>query len=149
MINVRHTGIYVDNLEKEQEFYLKCFCMFPICINHLENNLLLDDLFKMEGVNILTSKLITETGKQNKTGDMIELIKVTSFHPDNNCNNQKIFSTGVMHIGVGVKDIEQTCSLVSRYGGKIMTDIHEMENGTKCVFVKDPEGNWIEIIQNK
>lgn len=149
MVNIRHTGIYVCDLEKEKTFFTECFRMIPICNNNLEENLLLDDLFKQKNTRIITSKLITEMGEQNKTGDMIELIKVVSLYPDKNYDNEKIFTTGVMHIGIGVDNIEKTCDLVSIHGGKIMTKIHEMQNGNKCAFVKDPEGNWIEIIQNK
>lgn len=149
MINIRHIGIYVENLKKEQDFFMKCFDMYPISDNNMEKNLLLDDLFKKQNTSIITCKLITEMGRQNRTGDMIELIQVFSFLPANHCNNEKIFATGVMHIGIGVDNIEKTCELVSINGGKIMTNIHKMENGNKCAFAKDPEGNWIEIIQNK
>lgn len=148
MINYRHTGIYVNDLGKQTNFYMKTFNMIPICLNNSEHNDMLDDLFKIENVEILTTKLITELGKQKGIGDMIELIKVISFQQELCIDNSIVYANGVMHFAIAVDDIEKTCSLVTQNGGQLMTDIHIIDNKNKCSFVRDPEGNWIEIIQN-
>lgn len=149
MYNLKHIGVYVNDLENETRFYKNVFNMMTVCETNVEENLLLDDLFKKDNVKIYTTKLITEFGKKQKTGDMIELIKVISFHPDDTIDNDSIWTTGMMHIALGVSDIEDTIKLLIANGGKMMTQIHTMSNGNKCVFAKDPEGNWIEIIQNR
>ena len=149
MYNLKHVGLYVSDLEAETKFYRDVFHMISVCENNVEENFLLDDLFKKENIKIYTTKIITETGKKNKTGDMIELIKVGSFTPDKNVENSSIWAKGMMHIAIGVSNIENTVKLLLDNGGKMMTKVHVMSNGNKCAFAKDPEGNWIEIIQNK
>ena len=34
MLNIRHTGIYVEDIAKQAEFYKKCFFMTIICENY-------------------------------------------------------------------------------------------------------------------
>lgn len=149
MYSIKHTGLYVKNLEIETNFYINVFGMLPISTYKSECNYMLDDLFKKDDIEIYTSKLITQAGKIRGTGDMIELIKVNSFQVDNMIDRSKIFSFGMMHIGMEVDDIYLICDLIIKNGGRVMTQIHEMDNGNKCAFANDPEGNWIELIQNK
>ena len=149
MYNLKHIGIYVNDLENEAKFYKNVFNMVSVCESNVEKNSLLDDLFKKDKVMIYTTKLITEIGQKTKMGDMIELIKVTSFHPDSTVDNKSIWTRGMMHIAFGVSDIEDTVELLIANGGKMMTEIHILSNENKCAFAKDPEGNWLEIIQNK
>ena len=33
MLNIRHTGIYVEDIAKQAEFYKKCFFMTIICLS--------------------------------------------------------------------------------------------------------------------
>lgn len=143
----KHVGIYVDNLEKESDFYKKTFQMSEVITNNFEQNEMLNDLFKNNNVEILTTKLITPEGKKRGVGDMIELIKVCSFQPSN-CYNSHIYQTGTLHFAFGVDDIHNVCNLVLQNGGQLMTDVHKMKNNNMCAFIKDPEGNWIELIQN-
>ena len=44
MLNIRHTGIYVEDIAKQAEFYKKCFFMTIICENYQDSGPLFDDL---------------------------------------------------------------------------------------------------------
>ena len=44
MLNIRHTGIYVEDIAKQAEFYKKCFFMTIICENYQDSGSLFDDL---------------------------------------------------------------------------------------------------------
>ena len=148
MINIRHTGIYVNNMEKEAEFYKKTFRMLEVVTNNPEKNAMLDDLFKKENVVIFTTKLITELGSKLGSGEMIELVKVRFPFNHVQIDNSQIYNIGLAHIAIGVDDIEAICSKIVLNGGRLQTDVHLMDNGKKCAFATDPEGNWIELIQN-
>ena len=148
MINIRHAGIYVQNIKKEAEFYIKTFGMSLICEKNRESNELLDDLFKMDNAEIFTTKLITELGCKLGSGEMLELIEVSFPCNHKQIDNSKIYNTGIAHVAIGVDDIEEVCSKIILNGGTLKTVIHLMSNGKKCAFATDPEVNWIELIQN-
>ncbi len=146
MINIRHIGIYVDNLEKIANFYMKSFGMICITKNK-QSDSILEELLKKEHVQIEIRKLITECGVKNKKGDMIELIKVLNKPTNKMKFDREIDIIGMNHIAFGITNIEKTVNTVIENGGVQITDIHTIANN-KCCFVKDIEGNWIELIEN-
>ena len=148
MTNIRHTGIYVQDIAKEAEFYIKTFGMSVICEKNIESNELLNDLFKVDDVEIFTTKLITELGCKLGSGEMLELIEVSFPCNHKQADNSQIYNMGIAHVAIGVDDIEEICSKIVLNDGTMKTNIHLMDNGKKCAFATDLEGNWIELIQN-
>lgn len=146
MINIKHIGIYVNDLEKMGLFYQNVFSMHIVCEKEKDANELLDELI-MPGVQIYTTKLITDYGKVQGTGDMIELVKVINKVPDLMVKVPKIDRVGTAHIAMGVDDIENVCNRFLNYGGNLKTSVITMKNGNKCCFGIDPEKNWVELIQ--
>lgn len=146
MINIRHTGIYVLEIEKMEQFYTQVFHMRAVCSNNVEENPMLNDLLRHQDSRILTTKLITPYGQEQHTGDMIELIQVQSFKCEALPKNRPIFITGVSHIAIGVDNMEETVAAIVQQGGSLETGIYTMENGNKVAFCRDPEGNWLELI---
>ncbi|WP_288312108.1 VOC family protein [uncultured Selenomonas sp.] len=144
MIQLRHTGLYVKDLERMEEFYRVVFKMHTICKNVEQSDDLIHDLLRCHGT-VRLSKLITEQGKQSGFDDMLELLQLSE--PLKTEPQRKICDNGVMHLGFGVPDIEETVAAILAYGGQKFTEIHDMSNGRKCCFCRDPEGNWLEIIQ--
>lgn len=149
MIAMRHTGIYVRDILRLEVFYKTVFDMITICSNALDQNSLLDELLGAHGAEIVTTKLITPYGKQNGQGDMLELVKVTS-----QLNKipqlpleYPVFMTGMGHLAFGIDDIYKTVEMIKREQGVQKTKIHRMDNNNLCCFCRDPEGNWIELIQ--
>lgn len=146
MINIRHTGIYVENITETAEFYKNVFDMTAVCENQEDSNTLLDELFGVNGAKILTTKLITEYGKKNGTGDMIELVKIVH-GPEIKNAHFRLFDNGSSHIAIGVNDLESTEKKIISNGGSMQTKIVKHPNGNKFAFAKDNEGNWIELIE--
>ena len=126
MLNIRHTGIYV-------EFYKKCFFMTIICENYQDSGPLFDDLLGYKEAKVLITKLITEMGKKNGTGDMLELIYVFPNEDKQRKCKRKICDVGMSHVAFGVSDIETTVQRIQNYGGKKITDIYTIGN-KKCCF---------------
>lgn len=146
MTNIKHTGIYVRDIEKESEFYKNCFSMNVICEKYRDEGPLFDDLLGYSGAKVMITKLITEMGKKTGMGDMIELIQVLTDDGALEQFDRGICDIGMSHVAIGVSDIEQTIYKILNNGGNMITKIHNIGN-KKCCFCKDPEGNGIELIQ--
>lgn len=156
LVGLRHTGLYVKDLDIETEFYKNVFGMHVVCENIIQNDMLTADILKQYiGENdLIITKLITDTGKKSGWGDMIELIQVkydkfyseriedTSWHK---CLLNKV---GCMHLAFGVDDIYKCVNSILSNGGQQYTEIYQMQNGNKCCFCIDPEGNYIELIES-
>lgn len=145
MTNIRHTGIYVDNIDKAAAFYKNVFAMTAVCENQEDSNLLLDELFDFKDTKIITTKLITEQGKINGSGDMIELIKIIN-GPEIKNAHFRLFDHGASHIAMGVDDIEDIKTKIIKNGGSMQTKIITHSNGNRFAFAQDNEKNWIELI---
>ena len=149
MIAMRHTGIYVNDILQLETFYKTVFDMVTICSNAPDKNSLLDELLGVVCAEIVTTKLITPYGKQHGQGDMLELVKVTS-KLDKIPQlplDYPIFMIGMGHLAFGIDDIYKTVEAIKGEKGVQKTKIHRMNNNNLCCFCRDPEGNWIELIQ--
>lgn len=146
MISIRHIGIYVKNIEYMTEFYKNVFQMVPVCEKQKDKNELLDELLKYKNTTIITTKLITPTGEITGQGDMIELVKVMT-GPYQEVLSEPVYNIGVMHIAIGVEDIQKIMNLIIKNGGCQKTAIVTHINGNQFAFATDPEGNWIELIE--
>lgn len=146
MIHFKHLGIYVNDINKLSSFYKTCFDMTPICENQRCSGELFKQLFGTEA-EVLVTKLITNRGKDTGIGDMLELIEPVTKKVTRE-ERQRVFEEGVAHISLGISNIDEVVQSVIENGGSKQTDILDMGNGNKCCFCTDPEGNWIELIQN-
>lgn len=147
MIEFKHTGIYVKDINKLASFYSQVFNMKIVSNKSKETNPVIDELLGLKNSVIVTTKLITEKGSFTKSGDMLELIAVPNIN--NNSIHDKIFRFGMMHIALKVDDILSSSRKLVEMGGVMRTQIYTFDNGNKFGFATDPEGNWIEMIQNK
>lgn len=143
-INLRHTGIYVKDLVRMAAFYREVFQMYTICENIQQADTLLADLFRAQDARVKITKLITEQGKVNGNGDMLELIEVLV--PEEKAEKTPQPIAAGLHIAFGVRDIEATRAAILARGGISVTRVHGMGHGNLCCFCRDPEGNWIELI---
>ena len=145
MIQLRHVGLYVQDIKKEAAFYKQAFGMHEICNELEQTDALIDELLSVhEPVKI--TKLITEQGRQSGIGDMIELVEYPN-SPEKEPIRNSLYKTGVMHLGFGIDDMEETLMRIKALGGLQITLVHTMANGNKCCFCQDPEGNWLELIE--
>ncbi|MBE6105117.1 VOC family protein [Anaerovibrio lipolyticus] len=145
MIQLRHIGLYVQDMKKEAEFYRQAFSMYEICNELEQSDALIDELLSVhEPVKI--TKLITEQGRQSGVGDMLELVEYPN-SPEKELTRNSLYKTGVMHLGFGIDNMDETLMRIKVLGGSQVTLVHTMANGNKCCFCKDPEGNWLELIE--
>ena len=147
MISLRHCGIYVYDIVKEEQFYENVFNMKYIC--HQEESIgVFDFLFDKTGIKVLTTKLITEKGIETGSGDMIELIKVQDFKMVSCSQDKELYDVGTMHLALECT-LGDILPKVEKYGGCIKNGPVEMWNGNMMCIIRDPEGNYIELLQRK
>lgn len=143
MIELRHVGVYVSELERMEVFYKNVFLMTVIQSKVFTENALLDEL--LGNRQAIISKLITPYGSVSGTGDMVELVEVCGKKSEESIAGE-IFIPGTAHIAFGVDDILATADRIIVNGGCMKTSIVEI-GSNKCCFCVDPEGNWLELIQ--
>lgn len=155
MFQLRHVGIYVTDLHKETEFYSRVFGMHFICQDLVQEDDVIEQLLSAGNIfrrRIRITKLVTDYGKIIGNDDMIELIQIEkNSAPEllKSVNNKQIWYSGCMHIAFGVDDLQLVLSKVEQYGGTRETEIKKSENGNRWCFCRDPEGNWIELIERR
>lgn len=149
MIAMRHAGIYVRDIQRLEAFYTLVFRMIPICSAQPDEWELFDELLGISHVRIVTTKMVTEYGKQQGQGDMLELVKVLTACPGLPTlpAEHPISMIGMGHVAFGVDDMEQTVEILVREKGTRQTRIYQRGDQNLCCFCRDPEGNWLELIQ--
>lgn len=146
MIQLRHTGIYVKNLQLMTKFYQNTFNMYIVVNEYEQCDELIKDILHDQSAKVKITKLITEQGKVSGFDDMIELIEVVNYKNTlTEVSKRELFSTGSMHVCFFVSDMERTLDKARKNGGTIISDIHII-GGNSCCFLRDPEGNFIEVI---
>lgn len=143
MIELRHVGVYVSELEKMETFYKNVFQMTVIQSKVFTENPLLDEL--LGNRQAIISKLITPYGRISGTGDMVELVEVCGEQPKKSITGE-VYIPGTAHIAFGVDDIPVIVNRIMENGGCMKTSIVGL-GSNKCCFCVDPEGNWLELIQ--
>lgn len=103
MIEMRHAGIYVEDLSRMEAFYQNVFSM-KVILSKVRTSDILIDAIVGTGKAVLISKLITPRGCTTSSGDMVELLQVEkeAAPPDPG----PVFQTGTAHLGFGVDDME-------------------------------------------
>lgn len=140
MNGIRHTGIYVKDIEKMTEFYQNIFDL-EIVVRQKEYGAYTDMIFHEENVEIDVCKL------KFKSGTMIELI---SYCHRDDCPdwNEKIYQCGKMHIAITVDSAKNMYENLKGQGCVLMSNPCDAPDGkARVFFARDPEGNYLEIVE--
>lgn len=140
MQGIRHTGIYVKNLEAMISFYREVFDL-NIVVRQRECGPFTDMIFGEKDVEIEVCKLEF----LNKT--MIELIR----YPRQNDildRNEKIYQCGKMHIAITVDSADDMYEILMQKGCRLLSKPCDSPDGkAKVFFARDPEGNYLELVE--
>lgn len=139
-----HTNIVAKNWEKLANFYIKVFdCSVAPPIRHYKGKNL------VSAVNI---KNVTLNGVHlrlpgyTKIGPTLEIF---SYMPGQKKQNRKVNTPGITHLAFEVSDVHKTYNKVIENGGEKVGEIVTLKrsDGKKVTwcYVKDPEGNMIEL----
>ena len=139
---IRHTGIYVNDLEKMKDFYCRYFDM-EVAAHDVEGGKYSETVLGVPSISIELYKL------KRSDGTMMELLKPS--YPQerkNDAHSDSIVNFGCMHIAFTVKDLDEMHSDMISEGIHFISSPAISPNGNAYVcFCRDPEGNYLELVQ--
>jgi len=137
---IRHTGIVVQDLNKVLNFFTKLL-KFKIKKKMNEKGSYIDNILGLKSVNLTSVKI------EAPDGNLIELLKFKNFKSKKNCN-RKIYSTGLTHISMTVKNLDKTYILLKKKKIKFNASPQlSSDKYAKVTFCKGPEGLFIELVE--
>ena len=139
MINLRHVGLIVKDIDKSYELYRDILGFIPK----------VDQIEKGEFYEHLTGLIsgVARTSKcYSKDGTCIEFIEYQSQSSDNRHKN--LTSDGFNHIALNVDDLDSLHERLIGIGLKFI-NVPKLnpEKTAKVAFCKDFEGNLLELVQ--
>ena len=140
MMLIRHVGIYVHDLEKMQAFYCKHFDML-IHTYTREQGVYISDILNEPEVEVELYKL------RRKDGSMIELLRAGKADT-REVHSDRVINCGCMHIAFTVDDAGEKYQELKQ-DGCVMLSCPQVspDNCAKVFFCRDPEGNYLEIVE--
>lgn len=141
-MNIRHTGIYVRNIERMINFYCELFEL-EIVSHEIEEGSFTDAIFQADNMHIDVCKL------RFHEGQLLELIHCMSMEDSRKDEHvQKIYEYGKMHVAVTVPSADALYERLILMQGIPLSRPCVNPNGTaKVFFARDPEDNYLEIVE--
>ena len=137
---IRHTGIYVRNLEMMVCFYRDLFEL-KVVVHQQEKGLYTDTIFNEGNIGIQVCKLEFK----NKT--MIELIQFGHIEAQPDWS-EKIYRCGKMHIAITVDSAMEIYRRLKERNCEVLSEPCDSPDGkAKVFFARDPEGNYLELVE--
>ena len=140
IINIRHTGIVVNDLDLMSKFYLS--------LGFVENNRavevgnFIDQVVNIPNVKIEWIKL------KSPDGSLLELLKYHSHPVELNLDNLKTNDLGCSHLAYTVTNIEDICKRIKMSGGSVENLPSLSTDGkVKVAYCRDPEGVLLEVVE--
>jgi catechol 2,3-dioxygenase-like lactoylglutathione lyase family enzyme len=140
IIETRHVGISVTNLEKSLIFY-KDILGFKIQRIMNESGKFIDEILSNSDVNVKTVKLSINDG--------ITLIELLEFkNPKPSICNTDIQNIGASHVAFTVSKIDKFYKELVSKGIKFKSEPQISPDGyAKVAFCEDPDGMSVELVE--
>lgn len=139
--SINHTGVVVQNLDRSIAFYSGTVGLEVI--THLDA--LGDTVSQVVGYDNTHLKVAL---LRSMNGQVIELVQYLQPQPGQRPTEQRAV-LGVSHLAFDVDNIDETlCHLVD-HGAIKMNDPVEVAPGKKVCYLQDPDGNWLELIEDQ
>lgn len=78
-------------------------------------------------------------------GPMLELIRYVNYQADRSALNNKV---GAAHLCFATADIAGAQAELTATGAQFLSAPHEDEFGMRWVYLRDPDGNAVELVQD-
>jgi catechol 2,3-dioxygenase-like lactoylglutathione lyase family enzyme len=136
---IRHVGIVVKDLAKMLYFY-RDVLGFQIQKEMSEAGEFIDSLTSLKGVKVKTVKMSAEDG------NLIELLHFES-HP-RNLAKRDLNDCGYSHVAFTVENLDFEYNRLQEVGVAFNSAPRvSPDNYAKVAFCRDPEGNFIELVE--
>ena len=140
MGSIRHTGIYVNDMETMVSFYQNIFDL-DIAVRQIEKGTVTDTMFGEPNMVIDVCKL------KFPDGGVLELIHCMREFQEKG-KLEKIYSVGQRHIAITVESADSIYEKLNRAGCKVLSNPCRSEDGkVKVFFAQDLECNYLEIVE--
>lgn len=140
ILNVRHTGIVVGDLDAALHFYGELLG-FKVSRRMDESGAYIDNMLGLQGVQVTTVKMAAADG------NLIELLYYHS-HRRQARKQREICEIGVSHIALTVDDIDWEYRRLNDAGVQFYAPPQLSPDGyAKVTFCRDPDGNPVELVQ--
>jgi len=138
--NVRHTGIVVNDLQKQIVFYSTLG--FVEVSRDVEEGTFIEQVTGISGVKLEWIKM------KSPDGFILELLQYLTYSLKFNNENASSNQLGCSHIAFTVSEIEVACEYIRQSGGSIVNKPALAPNGNvKVAYCHDPEGVLMEIVE--
>lgn len=134
--NIRHTGIVVKNIKKMLAFYI--LLGFQKQEEFIANKNFISKILKSNETELKVIKL-----RLNNQG--LELLKYK--YNKSLSKNKYIWNYGITHIALEIDNIDNFYNIFKNKIKFLSKPILNPEKTAKVCFCRDPEGNYIEIVE--
>jgi len=140
MIEVRHIGIVVTNIENSLKFYRDLLGL-KIERSMNESGTYIDNMLGFKNVQVKTVKMSAPNGNT-----LVELLEFNA--PVGNNAIRNVHDVGASHVAFTVSDIDETYQKLKQSGVKFNAPPQLSPDGyAKVTFCFDPDKTPIEIVQ--
>ena len=143
-ITLNHTGFVVSNLEKSVAFYRD--------ILGLEQDREMDAaswaLSQVVGYDNAHIRAVNLAGAGGHILELIEYVNPTPEQRDAT-EQRKRATVGAAHLAFIVDDIDKTYEGLVSNGAQRLNPPVDVLPGLKACYMQDPDGNWIELVEDK
>jgi len=139
IVNLRHSGIVVDDLERSLRFY-EDVLGFGVVKRMEESGPYIEVMTALEKVKVTTVKMALDNGQ------MVELLK---FHSHESRDRRRdLTDRGLSHIAFSVDDLDAMYRELKKKGVVFNgPPQHSPDGFAKIAFLKAPEGTFIELVE--
>lgn len=131
-----HTGITVTNLDRAVEFYRDVLGLAVL------------DRFTVSGAAFAAA-----VGVEGATGSFVHLdaggarVELVEYDPEGGTMpERKINRPGAVHLGLSTADLDAFYASLPA-SVETLSEPQTTESGSRILFVRDPEGNLVELIE--
>ncbi len=139
--NLRHSGVYVHDMDGMISFYTSMFNMTIASRAVEKGNYIETVLAGYPGIELDVCKMTFPSG------GMIELIKIDRTLisvPE----GMAVYETGRHHIAITVPSTDEAFKKLKDQGCECLSDpTDNVDNTARVLFAKDPEGNYLELVE--
>jgi len=139
--SLSHVGLTVVDFGKAVKWYWEMF-RFPLIAEEEMNEKEVEELYSLYNLKNTKRKLGFLRAPK---GGVIEIFQFTpALPPEKVCWNR----IGPNHLTIDVRNVKKWYKKLSEKGVKFLCDVQK-SNGADWVFLEDPDGNMIELIDLK
>ncbi|WP_323190320.1 VOC family protein [Halostella sp. PRR32] len=135
-LSANHYGITVSDLDRAVEFYRDAVGLDEV------------DRFSVSG-----EAFATGVGVDGASGDFVHLdagetrVELVEYGPtDENATAENVTQAGAKHLGLSVSDLDSFYDELPDHIDTV-SEPQTTESGTRILFLRDPEGNMVEVLE--